>query len=185
MHIALSISVVLALALAALVMYASTKPDTLHVERSISMQAAPEAIFAHLNDFHRWNDWTPHNKDPAMQKTYSGSPAGVGAHYAWAGDKKVGQGEITIRETQPPHKVVLDLHMIKPFEGRNVATFTLSPDGNATRVTWSLDDKHKLLHKMMSTIFNLDKMIGKDFEVGLAQLKAVVEREGSEVIDPA
>lgn len=167
-----SLFVLVALALLA---YASTKPDTLHVERSIRIQATPEAIFPIINDFHQWDAWTPYNKDPAMKKTYCGSAAGVGAHYAWEGNKAVGQGEISIRETQPPHKLVFDLHMIKPFEGRNVASFTLTPDGDATRVTWSLDDKHKLLQKTMSIFLNLDNMIGRDFEVGLAQLKTVIE----------
>jgi uncharacterized protein YndB with AHSA1/START domain len=183
MSTALTIAAVIAVAIVALLLYASTKPDTFHVERSVLIQAAPEAIFPHINDLHQWDAWTPYNKDPAMKKTYSGSSAaGVGARYAWEGDKKVGQGEISIREAQPPHKLVFDLHMIKPFEGRNVAAFTLEPqsgNGNTTatttRVTWSLDDKHKLLHKTMSIFLNLDNLIGKDFAQGLAQLKTLME----------
>jgi uncharacterized protein YndB with AHSA1/START domain len=180
MSIALTIAAVVVVAIVALLLYASTKPDTFHVERSVLIQAAPEAIFPHINDLHLWDAWTPYNKDPAMKKTHSGSAAGVGARYAWEGDKRVGQGEISIRVAQPPHKLVFDLHMIKPFEGRNVAAFTLEPQsgGNAvttTRVTWSLDDKHKLLHKTMSIFLNLDNMIGKDFAQGLAQLKTLVE----------
>lgn len=168
---AIAITGLIAVALA----YASTKPETLHVERSINIKATPEKIFPFINDFHLWDEWTPYNKDPAMKKRYSGSDSGKGAHYAWEGNKEVGKGEITIADTTPPQKLVFNLHMIKPFEGRNVATFTLIANGDSTRVTWSLDAKHRLLQKTMSLFFNLDRMIGRDFEVGLARLKAVAE----------
>jgi hypothetical protein len=178
----MSIAITVAIAVVALVLgvlvFASTKPDTFHVERAIRIMATPDAIFPLINDFHRWDTWTPYNKDPAMQKTYSGSAAGVGARYAWEGNKNVGQGEISIRATQPPRKLVFDLHMIKPFEGRNVASFSLDPDGDATRVTWSLDDKHNLMLKTMTIFMDMDNMIGKDFAVGLAQLKTVMEKKG-------
>lgn len=172
------IVIAIAAILLGVLLYASTKPDSFHVERSVRIEAPADAIFPLINDLHRWDAWTPYNKDPAMKKTYSGSAAGVGARYAWQGNKQVGQGEISIREAQHPHLLVFDLHMIQPFEGRNVASFRLEPEGNATRVTWSLDDKHRLVHKVMSLFLNLDKMIGKDFAVGLAQLKAVVEQQG-------
>ncbi len=179
MSIAITIAAGVVAAIVALLLYASTKPDTFHVERSVLIKATSEAIFPLINDLHQWDAWTPYNKDPAMTKTHSGSPAGVGARYAWAGDKRVGQGEISIRETEPPHKLVFDLHMIKPFEGRNVAGFTLVPHSDGTtRVTWSLDDKHKLMHKTMSIFLNLDNMIGKDFAQGLAQLKTLMEISG-------
>ena len=158
-----------------ILLYASTKPDIYHVERSIQIQASPEAIFPLVNDLHQWERWTPYNKDPAMQKTYSGSGSGPGAHYAWSGNKQVGQGEISIRSVAPPSQLVFDLHMIKPFQGRNVATFSLDAEGAGTRVTWSLDDRHTLLLKVISLFLNLDKMIGKDFEAGLAKLKTVSE----------
>jgi hypothetical protein len=173
MYIVIAIAVVIL----GVLIYASSKPEVFHVERSVRIHATPDAIFPLINDLHRWEAWTPYDKDPAMKKTYSGSDAGVGAHYAWEGNKQVGQGEISIRETLPPNLLVFDLHMIKPFEGRNVATFSLDPDGDATRVTWSLDDKHKLMHKIMSIFLNLDHMIGKDFAVGLDRLKALVEQQ--------
>ena len=116
----------------ALLLYAATKPDTFHVERSVLIKATPTAIFPHINDLHQRDAWTPYNKDPAMTKTHSGSPAGVGTRYAWAGDKRVGKGEISIREAHPPQQLVFDLHMIKPFEGRNVATFALEPQSDGT-----------------------------------------------------
>ncbi|MDZ7938488.1 MAG: SRPBCC family protein [Rhodoferax sp.] len=170
---------IIALVLIALVLgllaYASTKPNQLHVERSIRIQASAETIFPYLNDFRHWDRWTPYNKDPAMQKHYSENTVGVGAHYAWEGNKQVGKGEISIRESERPSRVVMDLHMIKPFEGRNVASFHLVPDGDATRVTWSLDDKHTLMHKTMSLVMNFDQLIGRDFEVGLSRLKSTLE----------
>ncbi len=170
------IAFALVILIAAILLYASRQPEQLHVERAILIKAPPEKIFAFINDFHRWEAWSPYNKDPAMKKTYSGSNSGKGAHYAWVGNKDVGQGEITLVDSTPPHKLVFDLHMIKPFEGRNVAAFSLAPQADGTRVTWSLDDKHKLIHKIMCLFMNLDKMIGKDFEVGLARLKEIAEK---------
>jgi uncharacterized protein YndB with AHSA1/START domain len=175
-HIISNAAIAIAVLIAVLLLYASTKPDTFHVERSVHINASPEKIFPLINDFHLWDAWTPYNKDPAMKKTYSGSNSGKGAHYAWEGNKQVGQGEITITNTTPPSQLVFDLHMIKPFEGRNVATFTLTESGNTTQVTWCIDDKHKLMQKTIALFVNLDNVIGKDFEVGLARLKAVAEK---------
>lgn len=170
--IAVGILVVL---IALILLYASTRPDNFHVERDVTIDAAPEKIFPLIEDFHRWDAWTPYDKDPAMKKTYSGSTSGKGAHYAWEGNKQVGIGEITIVESTPPHALKFDLHMIKPFEGRNKAAIFLQPVGQATRVIWQLDDKHPLMLKTMSLFINLDRMIGRDFEVGLARLKTAVE----------
>jgi uncharacterized protein YndB with AHSA1/START domain len=169
-------AIAIAVLIVVLLLYASTRPDTLHVERSVHINASPENIFPLINDFHQWDAWTPYNKDPAMKKTYSGSASGKGAHYAWEGNKQVGQGEITITDTTPPNQLVFDLHMIKPFEGRNVATFRLTESGKSTQVTWSLDDKHKLMQKTIALFVNLDNLIGRDFEVGLARLKTVAEK---------
>jgi carbon monoxide dehydrogenase subunit G len=176
LNIVILIVVAIAVAIAILFICASTKPDIFHVERSIDIKATPERIFPFINDFHQWDAWTPYNKDPGMQKSYSGSDSGKGAHYAWTGNKKVGQGEITITDTTPPNQLVFDLHMIKPFEGRNVATFSLIESGDSTKVTWGLDDKHTLKLKVITLFLNLDQVIGKDFEVGLTRLKALVEK---------
>jgi uncharacterized protein YndB with AHSA1/START domain len=171
----MSIALVFIALVLGLLVYASTKPNQLHVERSIRIQAPADAIFPYLNDFRHWDRWTPYDKDPAMRKQYSENTVGVGAHYAWEGNKRVGQGEISIRESVAPLRLLMDLHMIKPFEGRNVASFHLVPDGDATQVTWNLDDKHTLMHKTMSLFLNFDRLIGRDFEVGLARLKAALE----------
>ena len=140
---------------AAVIIYAATKPDTFHVERSVSIKASPEKIFPLINDFHLWNDWTPYNKDPAMKKTYSGSASG--------------KGDITITGTTPPNK-------IEPFEGRNVVVFTLNAAGDSTHVIWGMDGKQNFIVKIMGLFFSMDKMVGKDFEAGLAKLKSVAEK---------
>jgi uncharacterized protein YndB with AHSA1/START domain len=171
------IIIAIVVVIAAIVIYASTKPDNFHVERSITIKAPPEKIFPLINDFHAWNDWTPYNKDPAMKKTYSGSDQGVGAAYAWEGNKEVGRGDITITGTTPPNKIEFDLHMIEPFEGHNKVAFTLTVAGDSTQMTWSLDDKQKLMVKVMGMFMDMDLMIGKDFEVGLLGLKTLVERQ--------
>jgi len=165
---------VVALVLAFLLLV-STRPGTLHVERSVSIAAPAAGIFPLLNDFRQWTRWTPYDKDPAMQKTYSGSESGEGAHYAWSGNKSVGQGEITIVESRAPGRLLMDLHMIRPFEARNVASFTLNPEGQATRVTWALDAPQNFMAKLASLFMNMDRMIGQDFEIGLANLKRVFE----------
>jgi hypothetical protein len=154
--------------------YAATRPDTFHVERSIRIQAPAAQIFPLINDFRRWDAWTPFNKDPAMKKTYSGSAQGEGAMYAWAGNKDVGTGDITIRQSEAPHKIVFDLHMVAPFEGRNVATIRLDESAGGTTVTWSLDDRHNLMLKVMRLLIDLDKKIGGEFETGLARLQTAV-----------
>lgn len=166
----------IAVAIAAILLYAASKPDSFHVERSIDIKAAPEKIFTLINDFHLWNAWTPYNKDPAMKKTFSGSASGKGALYAWEGNKEVGRGEISITATTPPNKVELDLHMIEPFEGRNVVVFTITASGDASKVTWGMDGKQNFMVKVMGLFFSMDNMVGKDFEVGLARLKTAAEK---------
>jgi hypothetical protein len=169
------ILIVVVLIIAAILSYALTKPDTFHVERSISIKAAPEKIFAVINDFHQWVLWTPYDKDSAMKKTYGGSAHGKGATYAWEGNNEVGQGDITITDTSPPSKVVLELHMIKPFEARNVVVFMIEAAGDSTKVTWGMDGKNNLISKVMGLFIDMDNMIGKDFAAGLAKMKIVVE----------
>ncbi|MGB7651642.1 MAG: SRPBCC family protein [Gallionella sp.] len=171
-----TIAFILAAIIAAVLLYAANKPDTFHVERSVNIQASPEKIFPLINDFHAWNDWTPYNKDAAMQKTFSGAEQGVGASYAWQGNNEVGKGDITITASTPVSKIVFDLHMVEPFEARNVATFSLAGTGDTTTVTWSLDGASPLIAKIMGLFFDMDKMIGKDFEVGLAKLKVLAEK---------
>jgi hypothetical protein len=171
------ILIVVVVIITVILIYASTKPVTFHVERSISIKAAPEKIFAFINDFHQWMLWTPYDKDPAMKKSYGRIITGKGATYAWEGNSEVGQGDIAITDTSPPNKVVLDLHMIKPFEARNVVVFTLEVVGDSTKVTWGMDGKNNLISKVMGLFIDMDNMIGKDFAAGLAKMKIVSEKQ--------
>jgi uncharacterized protein YndB with AHSA1/START domain len=171
-----TIAIVFAFAVLVLLIYAATRPDTFHVERTIVIKAPPEKLFGLINDFRQWNEWTPYNKDPAMKKTYSASTSGKGATYAWEGNKEVGKGEIAITESEPNSRIAFDLHMISPFEGRNHVVFALKADENTTTVTWILEDHHTYFLKLMSVLVNMDRMIGNDFEMGLAKLKTVAEK---------
>jgi polyketide cyclase/dehydrase/lipid transport protein len=164
------------LLIAAILIYAATKPDTFSVQRSISIKASPEKIFPLINDFHAWDAWTPFNKDPAMKKTFSGANSGKGAKYAWEGNSEVGAGSVSITESLPPAKVALNLDMLKPFEGHNQVEFTLAAEGDVTHVTWAMRGHQPYLGKVISTFIDCDKMIGKDFETGLANLKALAEK---------
>lgn len=166
---------------AALLLYAATKPDTFHVERSTIIKASPEKIFAVLSDFRQSESWSPYEKkDPAMKRTISGPPSGKGAVYEFDGNKEVGTGRLEITDAAPPSKVVIALDMLKPFEGHNTIEYTLDTNGEFTRVTWSMHGQQPYIGKVMSIFMDCDKMIGKDFEAGLANLKALTERQKGE-----
>jgi len=162
---------------AALLVYAATKPDTFRVQRSASIKAPPAKIFAILNDFQRWDAWSPwEKKDPAMKRTFSVVTSGKGAQYAWQGNSDVGQGRMEIAESTPPSKVAIKLDFVKPFETHNLVEFTLEPQGDATNVTWAMQGPSPYIAKVMQVFFSMDKMVGKDFEAGLANLKALAEK---------
>ena len=170
------VSIVLALALVSLLLYATTRPDSFRLERSITIKAPPEKIFAHLADFKLWGAWSPWEKlDPAMKRTHSGAPAGKGAQYAWAGDK-AGAGSMEVLEATPSSKVHIKLDFTKPFEAHNLVDFTLKPAGDSTQVTWAMYGPSNYMTKLIHIFFDMDKMVGKDFESGLADLKAVSEK---------
>jgi uncharacterized protein YndB with AHSA1/START domain len=171
------IAVVLVVAIAIVLILAATKPDTFSVQRAISINAPPEKIFPLINDFHQWKSWSPYeNKDLAMKRSYSGAAEGRGAVYGWEGNKNVGSGRMEILETSAPSKIVIKLDFFTPFEGHNTAEFTLLPQGDATNVTWLMHGPAPFMSKMMQVFMNLDHMIGKDFEVGLANLKNLAEK---------
>ncbi len=171
------IALVVAVLIAGVLAYAATKPDTFRVQRTVTIQAPPEKIFPLINELPRWKEWSPYEKkDPAMKRTFSGPAGGKGASYAWEGNNEVGQGRMEIAETTPPSKVIIDLHFLKPFEGRNTAEFTLDRKGEATNVTWSMYGPAPYLTKLISTFCNMDSMIGDDFAAGLASLKALAEK---------
>ncbi len=168
---------VVAVCVAGVLAFAATKPDTFRVQRATSIKAPPEKIFPLLNDLHNFASWSPYEKkDPAMKRTHSGAPSGKGAVYEWAGDRNVGSGRLTIADSAPPSKVTLDLDMLTPLEAHNVVEFTLQPSGDSTNVTWAMNGHLPFLAKIVHVFLNVDKMVGQDFEAGLANLKAVAER---------
>jgi uncharacterized protein YndB with AHSA1/START domain len=169
-------SVVLVLIVAVLGI-AATKPDTFRVQRATAMKAPPEKIFVLVNDFQRWGSWSPYEtKDPAMKRAYSGPTSGKGAVYAWEGNGQVGQGRMEIADTTPPSKIVLQLDFVKPFEAHNIVEFTLEPKGDSTTVTWDMQGPTPYMAKIVHVFFNMDKMVGGDFETGLANLKTIAEK---------
>jgi hypothetical protein len=171
------IAVALAIAIAIVLILAATKPDTFRVQRAIAVKAPAEKIFPLINDFHQWGTWSPYeNKDPAMKRSYGGSASGKGAVYGWEGNKNVGSGRMEILDASVTSKIVIKLDFFTPFEGHNTAEFTMLPQGDATNVTWLMHGPAPFMHKVMQVFMNLDNMIGKDFEVGLANLKGLTER---------
>lgn len=177
MKIVIILACAVVVAIAAVLAYAATRPDTFRVARSTTVAATPDKIFPLINELRGWGAWSPYEaKDPDMKRSYDGPAAGKGAIYAWDGDKNVGQGRMEIIDATAPSKIVIKLDFIRPFEGHNIATFTMAPDGNATAVTWAMDGPVPFIGKVMHVLINMDKMIGKDFEIGLANLKALAER---------
>jgi hypothetical protein len=171
------IAVVLAIAIAVVLILAATKPDTLRVQRATSIRAPADRIFPMINDFHQWRGWSPYeDRDPALKRTYEGPDSGKGAVYAWDGNKNVGSGRMEILETSVPSKITIKLDFFKPFEGHNTAEFTMLPQGDVTNLTWTMHGPAVFMSKLMQVFINLDHMIGRDFEVGLANLKKLAEK---------
>ena len=171
------IAVILAIAIAVVLILAATKPDRFSVQREITVQAPAEKIFPLINDFHQWVAWSPYeHKDTGMKRTYSGTESGKGAVYGWDGNNNVGSGRMEILESAVPSKIVIKLDFFKPFEGHNTAEFTMLPQGGGTHVTWLMHGPAPFMNKLMQVFMNLDKMIGKDFEAGLVNLKTVTEK---------
>ena len=170
------ILIVIVALVAAFLIYAANRPDSFSTRRETVIGAPPEKIFPLIQDFHRWASWSPYEKrDPNMTKTFSGAAAGKGAVYEWSGNAAAGAGRMEILEADAPTKVVVDLHMLKPFEGRPQVVFALEPEAAGTRVSWAMSGKTVFFSKVMGIFMNMDKMIGTDFEVGLASLKALAE----------
>lgn len=175
--IALGLVGLLVVFIVGVIAIAATKPDESVVSRSIQIDAPPEKAFPLVNDFRNWTQWSPWEKlDPNLQRTYSGADSGQGSHYAWQGNDDIGAGEMTITESTPPSHVIVALHFITPFEANNVADFTFTPNGAGTEVVWTMRGPSPFMMKMMSVVFDFDAMIGRDFESGLAAMKAAAER---------
>lgn len=156
----------------------ATRPDSLHVERSAQIAAPPAVVFEQVNDFRRWSPWSPWEKiDPGMKKTFSGPAAGAGASYHWVGNDEVGEGRMTITESKPPERVLIKLEFLKPFAATNDTTFTFAEGGAGTKVTWAMDGRNNFMMKAYSLFNDMDAMIGKDFDKGLASMKGLAEEE--------
>jgi uncharacterized protein YndB with AHSA1/START domain len=160
-----------------ILMMAAMKPNSFTISRSIAIDAPPEKIAGLITDFHQWQSWSPWEKlDPNMQRNFSGAAKGVGAVYGWQGNKDVGRGRMEIIEAATPARTVVKLDFIEPFASNNVTTFTLVPAGRTTSVTWTMSGPMLFVSKLMTVFVSMDALIGKDFDKGLAQLKAAAER---------
>lgn len=154
-----------------LVVVIAMRPPTFHVERSLVMSSSPESVFGVVNDFHQWNAWSPWEKmDPAMTKTFGGSPSGVGSTYAWKGNDQVGEGRMTIEKSEKPSQIVIKLEFLKPFAATNAATFMFAAVPGGTKVTWAMDGHNNFISKAFQMFMDMDGMIGADFERGLAAM---------------
>ena len=170
------IAAVVVLLIAAVLIFAATRPDTFRVQRATSIKAPPQKIAAVLSDFHDWQAWSPWEKmDPAMQRSYSGAAKGKGAVYSWEGNKDVGQGRMEITEATPT-RVAMDLVFVKPFAAHNKVVFTLAPKGDATEVSWDMQGPLPYVAKLVHLFLDMDGMVGKQFETGLANLKSLTEK---------
>jgi hypothetical protein len=164
-------------AIAAVLLFAATRPDTFRVERSVLIQAPAQRIHDQIQDFHHWQAWSPFEKlDPAMKREISGASCGIGALYAWDGNSKAGAGRMEIVESVPGQRVRIRLEFIRPMHTSSFADFSIVPEGNAQRVTWAMHGPQPYISKVMGLVFNMDRMLGKDFDEGLANLKRISER---------
>ena len=176
-RIVVLVAVGVLVAVAAILILAATKPDRFRIERSVTIQASAERIFPLINDFHNWSQWAPQDReDPSIKRTYSGPASGVGAASEWTSSGRAGSGKMSITESVPASRVVIDVHFVKPFAVHNVNVFTLGPEGTATKVTWSMEGTNLYFMKLMSVFSSMDRMMGGHFESGLRDLKAAAER---------
>lgn len=165
------------LLVALILIYAAFKPGDFRVQRTIAIQAPPENIFPLIDDFHHWPSWSPWEKlDPNMKRTLSGPLSGVGSIYEWDGNNKAGKGRMEITDSVASSKVGIRLDFIKPMEGHDAVEFSVQPNGNSTSVTWVMSGPLTYPGKVMTVFVSMDKLIGSDFERGLANMKAAAEK---------
>ena len=172
----MTILYILVAVLAVLAVCVALQPAAFSVSRAAKMAAPPDVIFEQVNDLHKWQEWSPWAKlDPNAKITYAGPVAGVGAAFAWSGDRKVGEGRMTITESRPHELIQFRLEMEKPMKATNIAEFTFKPEGSETLVTWTMSGTKNFACKAMGLVINCDKMCGGSFEKGLAQIKSIAE----------
>ena len=170
------ILVVFAVVIGVLAVVVVMQPAEFRVERRATVSAPAQVVFAQVDDLRKWEAWNPWQKvDPAMKLTFDGPATGPGASYTWAGNKEVGEGRLTITESRPNDLVRIKLEFMKPFAASNIATFTFEPEGDQTAVTWSMEGRNNFFAKALHLFMNMDKMVGSQFEKGLADMKKVAE----------
>ena len=174
--ILLGLVVFIVLLVVVFVCIVALQPSHYRIERSANINAPASVVFAQVNDFHKWEAWSPWAKiDPAMKQTYEGASSGTGAIYTWAGNNQVGEGRMTITESHPNDLIKIKLEFIKPWSATNATDFAFKPQGNQTAVTWTMNGDNNFMGKAFGLFMNMDKMVGGDFEKGLAQMKSVAE----------
>jgi len=172
-----TILMVVAVIVLLFVLVVAMRPSAFRIERTAKMAAPPAAVFAEVNDFHRWQASSPWEKlDPALNRSYEGAPAGTGSIYSWSGNNKVGQGRMTIVESRPSDLIRIKLEFMRPFKATNIAGFNFVPEGNQTAVTWTMTGTNNFFLKAFGLFVSMDKLVGGDFEKGLAAMKTVVEQ---------
>lgn len=172
------ILIAVAAAIVGVLVFAATRPNEFVVKREAVIDAPPETLEAMVSDFRQWGRWSPYETlDPAMKRTYGGPASGVGSTYAWVGNDKVGTGSMEIQKVVRGREVVFDLRFVKPFKGDNTGRFTFEPQGTGAKVTWSMTGQNPYIAKLMGLVFNMDKLVGKDFETGLANMKKAAEKQ--------
>ncbi len=180
------ILIVLVVIVAGFAGYVATRPSAFRYERSTQINAPAEIVFGLVSDLHQWEKWSPWEKlDPQMKRTFAGPVAGQGASYAWAGNKDVGEGRMTITEAKAPTNLVFKLEFLKPMEMTNTARFGFDQKGDVTTVTWAMEGNNNFVGKAFSTFVDMDKMIGSDFEKGLKALKEIAEAEAKKKAETA
>lgn len=175
---------VIAVLIVAVLVYAAVKSGDFHVQRTATIKAPADKIFPLINDYHNWPQWSPYEKlDPTMRKTLSGTPSGKGSVYEWSGNSSAGAGRMEITDSAPASKVTIKLDFSKPMEGHDTAEFTLAPNGDSTNVTWAMSGQMSYPAKIFSVFFNMDKVLGSQFEEGLSNLKTVSEKKIGQLQD--
>ena len=178
-NILLVAATVLAVLIIGLAVVVALQPSTFRIARTAVMSAPPEAVFAQVNDFHKWEAWSPWSKiDPQAKNSFEGASSGEGAIFRWAGNKNIGEGSMTITESWPSEHIRIRLDFEKPFKDTSNVELAFVPEGNQTRVTWSMDGRNNFIAKAFCVLFmNMDKMIGSKYEEGLAKIKEIVEAQ--------
>lgn len=174
----LKILVVIALLIVVVLIFAATRPNSFQVQRSITINAAPDKIFPLVNDLKQWESWAPEDrKDPAMKTTYSGPASGAGAISEWDSTGRGGKGRMQIAESIPLSKVSVKVDFVRPFQAHNLNEFRLEPSGTSTKVTWSIQASQLYAMKVMGIFMSMQDVFGKHIEAGLNNLKVLTEKQ--------